>query len=89
MEEPRETQEPVDSNVEKEMVESNVEQDLINFDKAIHGHEGLDADDNKNSHETSTTDDATEVNDLDVYEDKLEGLEDVIEDDNETSQVGE
>lgn len=81
MEEPQETKET------QETVESNVEQDLIDFEKAIHAHEGLEPDDNKNVHETSMTDDDTKVNDLDVYEDKLEGLEDVIEDDNETSQV--
>ncbi|KAK7702784.1 hypothetical protein SLS64_009394 [Diaporthe eres] len=74
--EPQETQDTNDSNV---VHDSN---DPVEATKVHHGH---DADDENAVQDTSTTDDATEVNDMDVYEDKLEGLDDVSEDDEEVS----
>ncbi|KAL2278193.1 hypothetical protein FJTKL_14612 [Diaporthe vaccinii] len=63
--------------------------DPINFDEAIDVHEVLEAEDDVVVQETTMTDDATEVHDMDVYEDKLEGLDDVSEDDDEVYSVDE
>lgn len=76
MEEPQKSQESHETDDSKNV------HDSIDVDEAIDVHEANEADDEQDVRETTMTDnDATQVNDMDVYEDKLEGLDDLSESD--------
>lgn len=76
MEEPQKSQESHETDVSENV------HDSIDVDEAIDVHEANEADDEQDVRETTMTDDdATQVNDMDVYEDKLEELDDLSEGD--------